>query len=75
MTSAILHVAPEYNLSRYLREIQKFPFLSPEEELSLARRWRDEHDTAVGHKLITSHLRLVAKIAVRYRGHGLTAGA
>src|SRR5665811_363661 len=59
------------NLSRYLQEIRKFPMLSPEEELSLSKRWRDHEDMEAAHKLVTSHLRLVAKIAMGYRGYGL----
>jgi len=71
MTLAVFDVAPEGNMSRYLQEIQKFPLLSAEEELSLALRWRDGHDAEAGHKLVTSHLRLVAKIARGFRGYGL----
>ncbi len=59
------------NLSRYLQEIRKFPMLGQEEEYMLARRWRDTGDTEAAHKLVTSHLRLVAKIAMGYRGYGL----
>jgi RNA polymerase sigma-32 factor len=64
-------MATEGNLSRYLQDIRKFPMLSAEEELSLARRWRDSADEPAAHKLVTSHLRLVAKIAMGYRGYGL----
>ncbi len=71
MASAVINVGPEGNLSRYLQEIRKFPMLSPEEELSLSKRWRDSEDTEAAHKLVTSHLRLVAKIAMGYRGYGL----
>ncbi len=71
MASAVLNVGPEGNLSRYLQEIRKFPMLSPEEELDLSKRWRDSEDTEAAHKLVTSHLRLVAKIAMGYRGYGL----
>jgi RNA polymerase sigma-32 factor len=71
MATAIINVTPEGNLSRYLQEIRKFPMLAPEEELSLSKRWRDSEDTAAAHKLVTSHLRLVAKIAMGYRGYGL----
>ncbi len=71
MASAVLNVGPEGNLSRYLQEIRKFPMLTPEEELSLSKRWRDSEDTEAAHKLVTSHLRLVAKIAMGYRGYGL----
>ncbi|HET6307590.1 MAG TPA: RNA polymerase sigma factor RpoH [Rhodopila sp.] len=74
MASAVLNIAPEGNLSRYLQEIRKFPMLTPEEELSLAQRWRDTQDMEAAHKLVTSHLRLVAKIAMGYRGYGLPVG-
>ena len=74
MAASIINVAPEGNLSRYLQEIRKFPMLAPEEELDLSRRWRDSEDTAAAHKLVTSHLRLVAKIAMGYRGYGLPIG-
>merc|ERR1712224_1059895 len=57
--------------SRYLQEIRKFPMLEPEEEYMLARRWADEQDPEAAHKLVTSHLRLAAKIAMGYRGYGL----
>jgi len=69
-----LEISPERNLSRYLQEIRKFPMLSPEEEFSLARRWREEGDTEAAHRMVTSHLRLVAKIAMGYRGYGLPLG-
>jgi len=74
VASAVLNIAPEGNLSRYLQEIRKFPMLTPEEELSLAHRWRDNQDMEAAHKLVTSHLRLVAKIAMGYRGYGLPVG-
>src|SRR5271163_3420059 len=74
MAAAITNVAPEGNLTRYLQEIRKFPMLSAEEELELSRRWRDNEDMAAAHKLVTSHLRLVAKIAMGYRGYGLPVG-
>jgi len=74
MASIALNVAPEGNLSRYLQDIRKFPMLAPEEELALAYRWRDQEDMAAAHKLVTSHLRLVAKIAMGYRGYGLPVG-
>jgi len=73
-SSSVIPIAPEGNLSRYLQEIRKFPMLSPEEELSLAKRWRDQGDERAAHKLVTSHLRLVAKIAMGYRGYGLPVG-
>ena len=74
MASAVINVAPEGNLSRYLQEIRKFPMLSPEEELALSKRWRDHQDMDAAHKLVTSHLQLVAKIAMGYRGYGLPVG-
>ena len=74
MVSAVINVAPEGNLSRYLQDIRKYPMLTPEEELELSKRWRDHEDMAAAHKLVTSHLRLVAKIAMGYRGYGLPLG-
>jgi RNA polymerase sigma-32 factor len=59
------------NLSRYLQDIRKFPMLEADEEYMLAKRWREHEDTEAAHKLVTSHLRLVAKIAMGYRGYGL----
>ena len=64
-------LAPEGNLSRYLQEIRKFPMLEQDEEYMLAKRWREDGDVDSAHKLVTSHLRLVAKIAMGYRGYGL----
>ena len=61
----------EGGLSRYLAEIRKFPLLDPQEEYMLAKRWREHEDTDAAHRLVTSHLRLVAKIAMGYRGYGL----
>lgn len=58
-------------LSRYMQEIRQFPMLKPEEEFKLAKQWREEGDRPAAHKLVTSHLRLVAKIAMGYRGYGL----
>ncbi|WP_417247067.1 RNA polymerase sigma factor RpoH [Celeribacter sp.] len=63
--------SPEQGLNRYLQEIRKFPMLEPEEEYMLAKRWVDHEDAAAAHKLVTSHLRLAAKIAMGYRGYGL----
>jgi len=74
MAAAIINIAPEGNLTRYLQEIRKFPMLTPEEELALSHRWRDHEDIDAAHKLVTSHLRLVAKIAMGYRGYGLPVG-
>ena len=62
---------PEGGLSRYMQEIRKFPMLDPEEEYMLAKRWVEEQDTEAAHKMVTSHLRLAAKIAMGYRGYGL----
>ncbi|MCB2101162.1 MAG: sigma-70 family RNA polymerase sigma factor, partial [Rhodobacterales bacterium] len=66
-----LDVSPEGNLSRYLQRIRTYPMLEPEEEFLLASRWRDDEDQEAAHRLVTSHLRLVAKIAMGYRGYGL----
>ena len=74
MATAILNIAPEGNLTRYLQEIRKFPMLTPEKELELSHRWRDHEDIDAAHRLVTSHLRLVAKIAMGYRGYGLPVG-
>ncbi len=63
--------SPEQGLNRYLQEIRRFPMLEPEEEFMLAKRWVDHQDTEAAHKLVTSHLRLAAKIAMGYRGYGL----
>ena len=64
-------VGPEGNLSRYLQEIRKFPMLAQDEEFMLAKAWREQGEIESAHKLVTSHLRLVAKIAMGYRGYGL----
>jgi RNA polymerase sigma-32 factor len=61
----------EGSLTRYLQEIRKFPMLEPEEEYMLAKRWKEREDSEAAHRLVTSHLRLVAKIAMGYRGYGL----
>jgi RNA polymerase sigma-32 factor len=63
--------SPEQGLNRYLQEIRKFPMLEPEEEFMLAKRWVEDQDTDAAHQLVTSHLRLAAKIAMGYRGYGL----
>jgi RNA polymerase sigma-32 factor len=63
--------SPEQGLNRYMQEIRRFPMLEPEEEFMLAKRWVDHQDTQAAHKLVTSHLRLAAKIAMGYRGYGL----
>ena len=65
---------PQSNLSRYLSEIRKFPILEAQEEFMLAKNWTERDDTEAAHKLVTSHLRLVAKIAMGYRGYGLPLG-
>jgi RNA polymerase sigma-32 factor len=70
MANSILNIASG-DLEHYLQEIRKFPMLSAEEELALARRWRDQQELAAAHKLVTSHLRLAAKMALGYRGYGL----
>lgn len=62
---------PEGGLNRYMQEIRKFPLLEPEEEYMLAKRWVEQEDTEAAHKMVTSHLRLAAKIAMGYRGYGL----
>jgi RNA polymerase sigma-32 factor len=71
MATRTLPAIGEGGLSRYLSEIRKFPLLDPQEEYMLAKRWREHEDTEAAHKLVTSHLRLVAKIAMGYRGYGL----
>ena len=63
--------SPEQGLNRYMQEIRKFPMLEPEQEYMLAKRWVDHQDTDAAHQLVTSHLRLAAKIAMGYRGYGL----
>ncbi len=64
-------ISAENGLSRYLEEIRRFPMLEPQEEYMLAKSWREHGDRAAAHRLVTSHLRLVAKIAMGYRGYGL----
>ena len=71
MATALPVLANEGGLSRYLEEIRRFPMLEPSEEYMLAKRWREHGDREAAHKLVTSHLRLVAKIAMGYRGYGL----
>jgi RNA polymerase sigma-32 factor len=73
-TTSLTTISPETSLSRYLQEIRKFPMLEPEEEYMLAKSWVDHEDSEAAHKLVTSHLRLVAKIAMGYRGYGLPLG-
>ena len=67
-------MSPDGGLSRYLTEIRKFPMLARDEEFMLAKRWREHEDPNAAHRLVTSHLRLVAKIAMGYRGYGLPIG-
>ena len=69
--SSVPTLVTEGNLSRYLQEIRKFPMLEHDEEYMLAKAWREKDDVESAHKLVTSHLRLVAKIAMGYRGYGL----
>ena len=73
-TNSLALLTPEGGLSRYLTEIRKFPMLTKDEEFMLAKRWREHEDTEAAHRLVTSHLRLVAKIAMGYRGYGLPIG-
>ncbi len=77
MTSSLPSVPqldPESNLSRYLQDIRKFPILEAQQEFMLAKSWREHGDSDAAHQLVTSHLRLVAKIAMGYRGYGLPMG-
>jgi RNA polymerase sigma-32 factor len=69
--AALPIVTAEGGLTRYLEEIRRFPMLEPQEEFMLAKRWREHGDRDAAHRLVTSHLRLVAKIAMGYRGYGL----
>jgi RNA polymerase sigma-32 factor len=70
-TLSVPSISSEGNLTRYLQEIRKFPMLEPEQEYMLAKRWKEHADPEAAHRLVTSHLRLVAKIAMGYRGYGL----
>ncbi len=72
--SALSVMSPDGGLSRYLSEIRKFPMLAKDEEFMLAKRWQEHEDPEAAHRLVTSHLRLVAKIAMGYRGYGLPIG-
>jgi len=67
-------MTPEGSLSKYLQEIRKFPMLEPQEEYMLGKRWKEHEDSEAAHRMVTSHLRLVAKIAMGYRGYGLPIG-
>ncbi|WP_374472432.1 RNA polymerase sigma factor RpoH [Phenylobacterium sp.] len=72
--NALAVMSPEGGLSRYLSEIRKFPMLAKDEEFMLAKAWQEHQDPEAAHRLVTSHLRLVAKIAMGYRGYGLPIG-
>ncbi len=74
MAAALPMISAEGGLNRYLAEIRRFPMLEPQEEYMLAKRWREHGDRDAAHRLVTSHLRLVAKIAMGYRGYGLPIG-
>jgi len=71
---SIADLSPDSNLSRYLQEIRKFPMLEAEQEYMLAKRWKEHEDQDAAAQLVSSHLRLVAKIAMGYRGYGLPLG-
>ncbi len=73
-TNALAVISPDGGLSRYLTEIRKFPMLAKDQEFMLAKAWREHEDAEAAHQLVTSHLRLVAKIAMGYRGYGLPIG-
>ena len=73
-TTSLSVMSPDGGLSRYLTEIRKFPMLTKDEEFMLAKRWKEHEDPEAAHRLVTSHLRLVAKIAMGYRGYGLPIG-
>ncbi|MGB3624366.1 MAG: RNA polymerase sigma factor RpoH [Henriciella sp.] len=70
-TKTSIALSPEQGLSRYLTEIRKFPMLEKQQEFMLAKRWQQDEDTDAAEQMVTSHLRLVAKIAMGYRGYGL----
>jgi RNA polymerase sigma-32 factor len=70
-TAALPTISSEGGLARYLHQIRQFPMLQPDEEYMLAKRWKEHGDREAAHRLVTSHLRLVAKIAMGYRGYGL----
>jgi len=72
--NAIAVMSPEGGLSRYLTEIRKFPMLARDQEFMLAKAWQEHEDPKAAHQMVTSHLRLVAKIAMGYRGYGLPIG-
>ena len=66
-----LDFSPEINLARYLQSIRKFPILTPEEEYSLATKYKETQDPTIAQKLVNAHLRLVVKVVSKYRGYGL----
>lgn len=72
--AALPIIASDGGLARYLDEIRRFPMLEPQQEYMLAKRWKEHQDPEAAHKMVTSHLRLVAKIAMGYRGYGLPMG-
>ncbi len=72
--ASISAIGPDISLTRYMQEIRKYPMLAHDEEERLARAWRDNGDQTAAHRLVNSHLRLVAKIAMGYRGYGLPVG-
>src|SRR5271167_2766481 len=72
--SSLPSVAASGGLARYLEEIRRFPMLEPQEEYMLAKRWQEHEDSVAAQRLVTSHLRLVARIAMGYRGYGLPIG-
>jgi len=74
VANALSVMSPDGGLSRYLTDIRKFPMLGKDEEFMLAKAWREHQDPEAAHRLVTSHLRLVAKIAMGYRGYGLPIG-
>ena len=74
MAASYPTIRDQNGVSQYLREIRRFPMLEPDEEFMLAKRWREHEDSDAAHQLVTSHLRLVAKIAMGYRGYGLPVG-
>jgi len=71
MPTSLYQLSPESGLNRYLSEIRRFRIPAPQEEFMLAKRWREHEDATAAQKPVTSHLRLVAKIAMGYRGYGL----
>ena len=71
---SVSNLNPDSNLARYLQDIRKFPLLEPGEEYMLAKRWKEHEDQEAAAKMVNSHLRLVAKIAMGYRGYGLPMG-